>query len=175
MSDDLPPDKRFNVNESEDSSKDHTVDQLKEELGKADKKIEKIEEKIEEQEKITSSLKHYKSEGVTLVLSIVLGLMGIMGIGHIYIGRVKRGIAILIGGILIWVVVFIPIGFLSVLEDPENLSEEEFMEQFFGPMIGALIIGGIGGLALFIWQILNARSLCRDYNLYCEKQGKTPW
>lgn len=161
--------------DSKDSTKDESVDKLKEELGKADEKIERIEEKIEEQEKITSSLKHYKSEGITLVLSIVLGLMGLMGIGHIYIGRVKRGIIILIGGLFIWVIVFIPIGFLSVLDDPQNLSDEEILAQVFGPMMGALIIGGIGGFALFIWQIINARSLCRDYNLYYEKKGEAPW
>jgi TM2 domain-containing membrane protein YozV len=124
---------------------------------------------------MTSSFKHYKSEGITLVLSIVLGLMGLMGIGHIYVGKVKRGIAILIGGLFIWVIVFIPIGFLSVLEESQELSEEEIMTQLFGPMIGALIIGAIAGFALFIWQILNARSLCRDYNLYCEKKGEPPW
>jgi TM2 domain-containing membrane protein YozV len=160
---------------SKDSPKDESVDNLKEELGKAEEKIEKMEEKIEEQEKMTSSFKHYKSEGITLVLSIVLGLMGLMGIGHIYVGKVKRGIAILIGGLFIWVIVFIPIGFLSVLEESQELSEEEIMTQLFGPMIGALIIGAIAGFALFIWQILNARSLCRDYNLYCEKKGEPPW
>lgn len=161
--------------ESKDSPKDESVDKLKDELGKAEEKIEKMEEKIEEQEKITTSFKHYKSEGITLVLSIVLGLMGLMGIGHIYVGKVKRGIIILIGGLFIWVIVFIPIGFLSVLEDPQNLSDEEVMAQVMGPMIGALIIGGIAGFVLFIWQILNARSLCKDYNLYCEKKGEPPW
>ena len=163
------------MSDPKDSSKDESVDNLKDELGKAEKKIEKMEEKIEEQEKITTSFKHYKSEGITLVLSIVLGLMGLMGIGHIYVGKVKRGIIILIGGLFIWVIVFIPIGFLSVLEDPSNLSDEEVMMQIMGPMIGALIIGGIAGIALFIWQIINARSLCRDYNLYCEKKGAPPW
>jgi hypothetical protein len=169
MSDESNPDKK-----SEDF-KDKKVDQIKEELGKADKTIERMEEQIEKQEKITSSLKHKKSEGITLVLSIVLGLMGLMGIGHIYIGRVKRGIAILTGGFFIWVIVFIPIGFLSVLEDPQNLTEEEIMTQLFGPIMGTLIIGGIGGFALFIWQIINARSLCRDYNLYYEKKDKALW
>ena len=155
--------------------KDESTDKLKDELGKAKEKIEKMQEKIEEQEKITTSIKHYKSEGVTLVLSIVLGLMGLMGIGHIYVGKVKRGIAILIGGIFIWVIVFIPIGFLSVLDESQELSEEEIMTNLLGPMMGALIIGGITGFGLFIWQILNARSLCRDYNLYCEKKGVPPW
>jgi TM2 domain-containing membrane protein YozV len=160
---------------SKDSSKDESVDKLKEELGKAEDKIEKMEEKIEEQEKITTSFKHYKSEGITLVLSIVLGLMGLMGIGHIYVGKVKRGIIILIAGLFIWVIVFIPIGFLSVLDESQELSGEEIMTQILGPMMGAMIIGGITGFALFIWQILNARSLCMDYNMYCEKKGEPPW
>lgn len=160
---------------SKDSSKDESVDKLKDELGKAEEKIERMEEKIEAQEKMASSFRHYKSEGVTLVLSIVLGLMGIMGVGHIYVGKVKRGILILIGGFCIWVVVLIPIGLLAALQDSQELSEEEVVAQIFGPMMGALVIGGIAGFALFIWQIFNARSLCRDYNLYCEKKGEPPW
>ena len=163
------------MSDPKDSSKDESVDSLKNELGKAEEKIERMEEKIESQEKMTSSLKHYKSEGMTLVLSIALGLLGLMGIGHIYVGKVKRGIAILIGGLFIWVIVFIPIGFLSVLEESQELSEEEIMIQLLGPMFGALIIGGIAGIALFIWQIINARRLCRDYNLYYEKKGEPPW
>lgn len=161
--------------ESKDYSKDESVDKLKDELGKAEEKIEKMEEKIEAQEKMASSFRHYKSEGVTLVLSIVLGLMGIMGVGHIYVGKVKRGILILVGGFCIWIVVLIPVGFLAALEDSQELSEEQMMTQIFGPMMGGLVIGGIAGFVLFIWQIFNARSLCRDYNLYCEKKGEPPW
>ena len=160
---------------SSSDPKDESVDNPKDEPGKAEEKIEKMQEKIEEQEKITTSIKHYKSEGITLVLSIVFGLMGLMGIGHIYVGKAKNGIAILVGGIMIWVLVFIPIGFLSVIEESQEMSNMDMVTQMFGPMFAALIIGGIAGFVLFIWQILNARSLCRDYNLYCEKKGEPPW
>jgi len=82
MSDDFNSDKKSEKPNLKDSPKDE-VDQLKEELGKASEKIEKMEEKIEEQQKTTASMKNYKSEGTTLILSIVVGLMGFMGVGHI--------------------------------------------------------------------------------------------
>lgn len=159
---------------SEENSKKKT-DELKKELGKTDETMEKMEKIIEKQEKITSTLRYQKSEGTTLVLSIVLGLFGLMGIGHIYVGRVKRGVAILIVGLLIWGIVFVPIAMLSTMVDSQGLSDTEMVGKIFGPMIGALVIGSIGGFALFIWQIINARSLCRDYNLYYEKKGQAPW
>jgi len=37
------------------------------------------------------------------------------------------------------------------------------------------MIVGIGVLALFIWQILNARKLCKEYNEHLEQHGKPPW
>ena len=49
-----------------------------------------------------------KSLGLTMILALVLS-----GLGHIYLGFVKRGIIILIVGILIWIIVslLIPIPF----------------------------------------------------------------
>ncbi len=43
----------------------------------------------------------FKSEGTTLVLSIVLVIFGIAGVGHMYIGQVGKGVGILIGGIIL--------------------------------------------------------------------------
>lgn len=156
----------------EDSSKDATVDQLKEDLGNANKKIEKMEEKIEEQQKTTASMKNYKGEGTTLVLSIVVGLMGLMGVGHIYLGRVRRGIIILIVGLLIWTIVFIPMIMLGMLSEVE---EDDFDMTAMIGLMGGFMIVGIAALALFIWQIFNARKLCKEYNEHLEEHGKPPW
>jgi hypothetical protein len=67
-----------------------------------------------------------------------------IGIGHIYAGKVGRGIGILIGGLVmlglsLWLMV--ASGGLSVLP------------YFFG----------LGYLVLFIWQIFKARSLGQDF------------
>lgn len=169
MSDNSNPDENL---KSESNNSKNEVDSLKEDLQKANEKIETMEEKIIEQQKTTLSLSQSKSEGLTLVLSIVVGLMGIMGVGHIYIGRVKRGIIILVLGIASWTAFFIPIIILGVMGELEQEPSDPTV--IFG-MMGGFVIVGVGVLILFIWQILNSRKLCREYNEYLVKNERPPW
>jgi len=149
-----------------------TVSELKQELDQASEKIEKMEEKMEEQQKTNFSMKNYKSEGTTVVLSIVVGLLGFMGIGHLYVGRVRRGVIILIIGLLSWTALFIPMVMLGMLAE---LKEDTFdPEAVMGMLVGFMVVG-IGVLVLFIWQIFNSRKLCKEYNEYLEQHGKSPW
>lgn len=157
--------------DSNNSSK-NDVDQLKKDLKNADEKIEKMEEKIIKQEKKVASLSKSKSETTTLVLSLVVGLMGIMGVGHMYVGRVRRGAIILIIGILSWTAFFIPIAILGVMGE---LEEEPSDPGVIIGMIVGFVLVGIGVLILFIWQILNARTLCKEYNEYLEQNENPPW
>ena len=92
----------------------------------------------------------WKSDSTTLILAIVLGLFGLSGIGHLYLGMIGRGVGILIGGIILWVVGIVTIGF------------------------GVGIVLLIGYLVMFIWQIIDARRLCREYNDYYEDHGEEP-
>jgi len=177
LSDDSNTDKKSETKpEPEGSTEDESVDQLKEDLGKATKKIEKMEEKIDEQEKKTASIIGYKSEGTTLVLSIVVALLGIMGVGHLYLGRVRRGVIILILGVTGWGGIFVPFVFLGMFGELEEGSVEP--TAMMGVMAGfgiAFIVWGIGMFVLFIWQILNSRKLCKEYNEYLEQHGKPSW
>lgn len=88
----------------------------------------------------------WKSEGTTLILTIVLGIFGLGGIGHIYLGNITRGIVILIVGIILLV----------------------FSIFTFG--IGLIIL-----IPFAIWVVFDSRSQCRSYNDYLEKNGKSPW
>ena len=88
----------------------------------------------------------YKNEGTGLILSIVLGLFCLNGIGQIYAGKVGRGIGIMIGS---WVLIVV--GVLT-----------------FG-------IGLIAYLAIFIWQIVDTKNLCREFNEYVSQNGRPPW
>jgi len=158
----------------EDNSKksEESKDELKEGLSKAEEKIESMEKKLKEQEKTTESIKRYKSEGITLVLSIVVGLLGIMGVGHIYLGRIRRGVIILIVGIIIWSGLFVPVVILGMLGE---LEEDSVDPTAMIAMFGGFAVAIIAGLVLFIWQILNSRKLCKEYNEYIDKHGKSPW
>ena len=88
----------------------------------------------------------YKNEGTGLILSIVLGLFCLNGIGQIYAGKVGRGIGIMIGS---WVLIVV--GVLT------------------------MGIGLIAYLAIFIWQIFDTKNLCREYNEFVSQNGRPPW
>ena len=158
------------------ASEDKTISELEKALRRTTEKIEEMEKKIEIQEKKTDSVKHYKSEGTTLVLSIVVGLLGIMGVGHIYLGRVRRGAIILIIGMIGWGGLFVPFVMLGMFSELEESSVDP--TAMMGMMAGfgvIVIVWGIGMFVLFIWQILNSRKLCKQYNEYFEEHGKPPW
>lgn len=108
-----------------------------------------------------------KSEGLALLLAILPGVFGLLGIGHLYASRIRRGVLLLIGGLLlsgIGSACFI-IGSLSgLVVTPSGvlLMQEAPPELFIYWGIGFFV--SLCGLALWIWQIIDARAVCRQYN-----------
>ena len=92
----------------------------------------------------------WKSESTTLLLAILPGLICVFGIGHLYLGVIGKGVVILIAGFVLLIV-----GIATAA---------------FG--IGIVIL--ILAIPLFIWQIIDSRKLCRQYNDYYEEFGKEP-
>lgn len=92
----------------------------------------------------------YKNSGIALVLAILLGLIGINGIGHIYMEKTGTGVGLLIGCIILLI-----IGFATII-------------------IGVGIIFLIIYFILFIWQIVDANNLCKKYNHSVLTTGKPP-
>jgi len=88
----------------------------------------------------------WKSEGTTLILTIVLGIFGFGGIGHIYLGNITRGIVILVVGIILLLVAVFSMG------------------------IGLIIL-----IPFAIWVVFDARSKCKFYNDYLEQNQRPPW
>jgi len=111
-----------------------------------------------------------KNTGLAAVLALILGILGLWGVGHIYVGKIGRGLALLILGIILeWV-----FGFLI----------------FFGAIFGGYYYGARGlvavsltgvviwiilTLAIFIWQIYDAYRLAKYYNEYVQRYGRAPW
>ena len=87
----------------------------------------------------------WKSMGVTMVLTVVLGIFGLGGIGHLYLGKIIKGIVLLIVGIILAI-----IGWLTI----------------FG-----LIILFIFALCV----VYDAYRLCKRYNNDLEQTGRPPW
>ena len=92
-----------------------------------------------------------KNVGTTLILAIVLGVLGLGGIGHIYIGQTNRGVKILVAGILLWIIGILTAG--------------------FGVGIALLI----AYVVLLIWQMFDANKLVNQYNQYLRQNGRPPW
>lgn len=91
----------------------------------------------------------YKDEGTTIILAIILGLFGFNGVGHLYIGKIGKGVMILVISFILFFV-----GIATV---------------FFGGIILLII-----HFVIFIWQIVDAKKLCRQYNYYMMTTGKEP-
>lgn len=102
-----------------------------------------------------------KSPGIALILGLLLGLIGIWGIGQIYVGRIGRGILLLIVGLLIVPLVF-AIAFFGVIFT-------------FGAGWVILPILGILFFILWIWQGFDAYQLANRYNNEARRTGMPPW
>jgi TM2 domain-containing membrane protein YozV len=94
-----------------------------------------------------------KKSSVSLLLAGLVGVL-FMGIGHVYLGRMGRGIVILFSGVVTGVL------FYSAM-----------VTAFFS--IG--IVFGVVRLFLWIWQIFDAYKLTKRYNSVLESTGKAPW
>ena len=135
-------------------------------------------------------MNRYKSEGTTLVLSLYIGLLGFMGVGHRYVGNVKRSLVILgigygIGFLWFWHLVTLIaagstlnpsawihpflLGFLyNAYRDPTA--------EIFVPLLFWFTIAIPAGYYIFlIWQIFDARKQCRKFNLHMDEVGRQFW
>src|SRR5690242_21713092 len=94
----------------------------------------------------------YKSESLTLIFSIIIGMFVVMGVGQMYVGRVKRGIVILILSLTKSAIGFILlIGGIAVLGQSAMKSKAPAMTfgtPHLDPTTGFILLGiGIALLA----------------------------
>ncbi|WP_428323713.1 hypothetical protein [Nitrosopumilus sp.] len=136
--------------------KDGEDEDLRKELDEAKERIKNLER---------PSVNDYKSQGTTLVLSILLGLIGILGIGHIYVGKKKRGVLILVGGLfLVWIILMLTVG-AAMIYGSTPLAGYIATANSFVPLYL------IPFLALYIWQIIDSKKQCKAYNEALEKRN----
>jgi TM2 domain-containing membrane protein YozV len=88
----------------------------------------------------------WKSMGVTIVLTVVLGFFGLGGIGHLYLGKIIKGIVILIVGIILLIITVFTMG------------------------IGLIVL-----IPYALWVIYDSYKQCKHYNNYLEETGRPPW
>lgn len=88
----------------------------------------------------------YKNQGTALVLAVILGFIGICGIGHFYLGKISRGVIILIVGIILGVIT-----------------------------VASGFIGLIVYIPFLIWTLYDANSSCKYYNHFLSTKSHAPW
>ena len=103
-----------------------------------------------------------KSEDITLVLSVVLGLISLQGIGYIYLNKTGKGFGVLLSSLII-----ASISVSYVLGSIKN-SIPLLLQPYFIPL---MIITYFG---LYTFQILDSRKVCAKYNTYLSEHKIPP-
>ena len=112
----------------------------------------------------------WKSLSIATILAVIIGLIGIQGVGHFYVGKIAKGFGILISPLFMIFLVFMASTGITTLQYATGDRETIAIVYII------ITIGGVVGfIAMFIWQIYDARKLCREYNDYLEKNGTAPW
>jgi predicted amidophosphoribosyltransferase len=93
-----------------------------------------------------------KNSGTTTIIALIAGFFGFSGVGHMYIGKTKFGIGIMLLG---WLIGLIWIGLSTI-----------------NPI---LAIVGIVSIIFWIWQAYDANKKAKYYNEYIKSNGKAPW
>lgn len=95
-----------------------------------------------------------KDPGAAVLISLVAGIFGFQGIGHIYLEKVAKGLGLLLFG---WISYIAVIVFL-----------------FSGNLSMAILIAA-GIFILWIWQSYDAYNLAKYYNDSQLRMGRAPW
>ena len=111
-------------------------------------------------------MERLKSQKIAMLLAALPGAVGFLGIGHLYIGRIRRGLILLMGawglaGISLFC--FIASAMSTMVIPPPGYPKVEvptYYLVFFA--IGVVLFLGL--VALWIWQIFDAKTVCRNYN-----------
>lgn len=106
----------------------------------------------------------YKNPTTAALIAIIGGIFGFPGIGHIYVGRIARGILILISGLILFFVAMFALLAGSVA-GPAGFA----VGAIFGVILSIIYV------AIWIWQIFNARTLAKRFNEHVKATGKEPW
>jgi len=100
-----------------------------------------------------------KSWTTALVLSLVFGGLGLFGVAHFYLGRVKRGLAFLFSGLGLLSGVWAAATLLLRVNDkmPDSLLKVDLIMG----LGWLLLLVGLSVLALFGWQVKDALALAK--------------
>jgi len=115
-----------------------------------------------------------KNTGLKAILALILGIFGLWGVGHIYVGRITRGIVLLLVGIILEWVIGALVFFGVLFGGLYGYLYGGPVGQLSG-LIGGAVIWAIVIFAIFIWQIYDAHKLAKQYNEHVQRHWSAPW
>lgn len=107
-----------------------------------------------------------KDPNITLALALILGIIGFMGIGHLYIGKIARGVVLLIFGLVV-IPMFGAVFMYFIVSGIGYYPD--------ATMIIPFIILIIIWLIILIWQTIDAYEMAKTYNHVLRTTGSPPW
>lgn len=108
----------------------------------------------------------FKSERITVLLAALPGIVACLGIGHFYVGRFRRAVILLLGGWGLAGTAFFCFSAWSMCHmiiPPPGYSPIEPPSSSYAFLAGG-IVSFLGLIALWIWQIFNAKAACQNHN-----------
>jgi TM2 domain-containing membrane protein YozV len=119
----------------------------------------------------------YKSSGTAALLAFIGAIFGLPGIGHIYVGRIGRGLLILVSGFILYIFSWISVilGSLGGLFGSVASRTPNGGLPIFQTGVGLGVFLWCAYIALLVWQIFNARFLAKKLNEQVQLTGKEPW
>ena len=107
-----------------------------------------------------------KSKTIAILLAALPGILGFLGIGHLYLGRIRRGLILLIGN---WVLAGVSIMCYFIWAMSQMVIPPPGYPRVEPPaasdvFLAISIVLFFGLVGLWIWQIFNAKSVCQNYN-----------
>jgi TM2 domain-containing membrane protein YozV len=112
-----------------------------------------------------------KSEGGAAVLSFLWA-----GVGQIYVGRIGRGLGIILAYILLMIV-----GIASIISSQRlEYSYSDYWYDYYnyvydGPMLMVGLLFILICFVLLIWNVFDAYKLAKTYNASLRSTGNPPW
>jgi TM2 domain-containing membrane protein YozV len=132
----------------------------------------------------------FKNGGVAFILAFFFGLFLFNGVGHMYIGKVRRGVGIMLLGWFIYSVILLFMVFtvglniaqLSVanetmlgFDNNSMVPSNDITLEYLSPVLPFLFVFALVYLTFWILQAADANRLAKKFNRQLEKEGTLLW
>jgi len=105
-----------------------------------------------------------KSAGIAIVLGFFF-----MGLGHLYAGKLTRGIVLMLANILLAILVYVVV--FTVLLSTDFIYNVDGLAGVLVAIIGV----GLAEFILWIWQLYDVNKLVKEYNEHARRTGEALW